>query len=104
PIVKLNKIGRDLPCNLFVKLEMFNPGMSIKYRIGWVMIEEAEKRGDLRPGGTVIESTSGNTGIGLAIAATLKGYRVVFVMPDKVAAEKVANLRAFGAKVITCPT
>lgn len=104
PIVRLNRIGRNLPCNLFVKLEYFNPGLSIKDRIGWVMIEEAEHRGDLKPGGTIIESTSGNTGIGLAIAASIKGYRVVFVMPDKVAVEKVANLRAFGAKVITCPT
>jgi len=104
PIVRLNRIGANLPCNLYVKLEYFNPGLSIKDRIGWVMIEEAERRGDLEPGGTVIESTSGNTGIGLALAATIKGYRVVFVMPDKVSSEKVANLRAFGAKVITCPT
>jgi len=102
--VRLNRIGANLPCNLYVKLEYFNPGLSIKDRIGWVMIEEAERRGDLEPGGTVIESTSGNTGIGLALAATIKGYRVVFVMPDKVSSEKVANLRAFGAKVITCPT
>jgi cystathionine beta-synthase len=104
PIVRLNRIGKDLPCHLFVKLEYFNPGLSIKDRIGWVMIEEAERRGQLQPGGTIIESTSGNTGIGLALAAICKGYRAVFVLPDKVSDEKVANLRAFGARVITCPT
>ena len=86
------------------KLEMLNPGGSVKDRIGIRMIEEAERKGWLRPGGTIVEPTSGNTGVGLAIAAAVKGYSCIFVMPDKVAPEKVALLRAYGAQVVTTPT
>ncbi len=104
PIVRLNRIGRDLGANLFVKCEFMNPGGSIKDRIGWWMIEDAEKRGVLKPGGTIIESTSGNTGFGLAIAAAIKGYQCIFVLPDKMSEEKIKNLRAFGARVVVTPT
>ena len=104
PIVKLNKIGTNCSANLFVKLEFMNPGGSIKDRIGWWMIEDAEKRGALKPGGTIIEGTSGNTGVGLAIASVIKGYKCIFVLPDKMSEEKIKNLRAFGAKVIVTPT
>src|SRR6185503_715787 len=86
------------------KLEMMNPGGSVKDRIGIRMIEEAERKGWLKKGGTIVEPTSGNTGVGLAMAASVKGYRCVFVMPDKVANEKVALLRAYGAEVVTTPT
>lgn len=104
PIVRLNRIGRDVGANLFVKCEFMNPGGSIKDRIGWWMIEDAEKRGALKPGGTIIESTSGNTGFGLAIAAAIKGYQCIFVLPDKMSEEKIKNLRAFGARVVVTPT
>lgn len=104
PIVRLNRIGRDLGARLFVKCEFMNPGGSIKDRIGWWMIEDAEKRGALKPGGTIIESTSGNTGFGLAIAAAIKGYQCIFVLPDKMSEEKIKNLRAFGARVVVTPT
>jgi cystathionine beta-synthase len=104
PVVRLNRVAAGLPCNLYAKLEFMNPGGSIKDRIGWWMIEDAEKRGDLKPGGTVVEGTSGNTGVGLAIAAAIKGYKCIFVLPDKMSNEKVQNLRAFGAKVVVTPT
>ncbi|WP_423908783.1 pyridoxal-phosphate dependent enzyme [Candidatus Spongiihabitans sp.] len=104
PIVRLNKIAEGVNANLFAKLEFTNPGGSIKDRIGWWMIEDAEKRGALRPGGTIIEGTSGNTGVGLAIAAAIKGYKCVFILPDKMSDEKIKNLRAFGARVIVTPT
>lgn len=104
PIVKLNKIGQDSGANLFVKLEYLNPGGSIKDRIGFWMIEDAERRGMLKPGGTIVEGTSGNTGVGLAIAAAIKGYKCIFVLPDKMSEEKIKNLRAFGAKVVVTPT
>lgn len=104
PIVKLNKIGTNCAANLYVKLEFMNPGGSIKDRIGWWMIEDAVKRGVLKPGGTIIEGTSGNTGVGLAIASAIKGYKCIFVLPDKMSEEKIKNLRAFGAKVIVTPT
>lgn len=104
PLVRLNNIGRDLPCPLYAKVEFFNPGGSVKDRIGLNMIEEAEREGRLKPGGTVVEATSGNTGVGLAIACALKGYKAVFVMPDKMSQEKVQLLRAFGAKVLVTPT
>src|SRR5687768_3137762 len=104
PLMRLNKIGRGLQCDLIGKLEMMNPGGSVKDRIGLRMIEAAEREGKLRPGGTIVEPTSGNTGVGLAIAAAIKGYRCVFVMPDKIAEEKRALLRGYGAEVVICPT
>ena len=104
PIVRLNEIADSVPANVFAKLEFMNPGGSIKDRIGWWLIDDAEKRGTLKPGGTVIEGTSGNTGFGLAIAAAIKGYRCVFILPDKMSEEKIRNLRAFGARVVVTPT
>jgi cystathionine beta-synthase len=104
PLVKLSRIGRDLPVPLYAKLEFMNPGGSVKDRVGAFIIEQAEKRGELKPGGTIVEATSGNTGVGLAIAAALKGYKTVFVMPDKMSNEKILFLRAFGAKVVITPT
>jgi cystathionine beta-synthase len=104
PLVRLNRIGRDLPCPLYAKLELMNPGGSVKDRVGAFIIEQAEKRGELKPGGTVVEATSGNTGVGLAIAAALKGYKTIFVMPDKMSNEKILLLRAYGAKVVITPT
>jgi cystathionine beta-synthase len=104
PIVRLDKLGRDVEPTLLAKLEHLNPGGSVKDRIGMPMIERAEREGKLRPGGTIIEPTSGNTGVGLAIAAAIKGYRCIFVMPDKMSQEKIALLRAYGAEVVICPT
>jgi len=104
PIVRLNKVPQRCKANIFAKLEFMNPGGSIKDRIGWYLIEEAEKKGLLKPGGTIVESTSGNTGFGLAIAAAMKGYKTIFVLPDKMSEEKIKNLRAFGAKVVVTPT
>ncbi len=103
-VVRLQKIGRELGCTLLAKLEYMNPGGSNKDRIGLGMIEAAEREAKLRPGGTIVEPTSGNTGVGLALGAALKGYRMIFVLPDKVAAEKISLLRAFGAEVVICPT
>jgi cystathionine beta-synthase len=104
PIVRLDQIGRDVESTLLAKLEYLNPGGSVKDRIGLPMIEQAERDGKLRPGGTIVEPTSGNTGVGLAIAAAIKGYRCIFVMPDKMSQEKIALLRAYGAEVVICPT
>src|SRR2546423_5521473 len=104
PIVRLDKLGRDIAPTLLAKLEYLNPGGSVKDRIGLPMIERAEREGKLRPGGTIIEPTSGNTGVGLAIAAAIRGYRCIFVMPDKMSLEKIALLRAYGAQVVICPT
>jgi cystathionine beta-synthase len=104
PIVRLQKIGRDVAPTLLAKLEYLNPGGSVKDRIGLPMIERGEREGKLRPGGTIVEPTSGNTGVGLAIAAAIKGYRCIFVMPDKMSQEKIALLRAYGAEVVICPT
>ena len=104
PMVRLDRIGRDLPCPLVAKLEILNPGGSVKDRPAAAMIEAAERAGLLRPGSTIVEGTSGNTGVGLAIVAARRRYRCVFVMPDKMAPEKVALLRAYGAEVILCPT
>jgi cystathionine beta-synthase len=104
PIVRLPKVGRDVEATLLAKLEYLNPGGSVKDRIGLALIESAERDGRLRPGGTIIEPTSGNTGVGLAIAAARKGYRCIFVMPDKMSQEKIAMLRAYGAEVVICPT
>jgi len=104
PIVRLQKIGRETRCTLLAKLEYLNPGGSVKDRIGLAMIEAAERDGKLKPGGTIVEPTSGNTGVGLAIAAALKGYRCIFVMPDKMSQEKISMLRAYGAEVVITPT
>ena len=104
PLVRLKRIGRDLPVPLYAKLELMNPGGSVKDRVGAFIIEQAEKRGELKPGGTIVEATSGNTGVGLAIAAALKGYKTIFVMPDKMSNEKILLLRAYGAKVVITPT
>ncbi|HSG41973.1 MAG TPA: pyridoxal-phosphate dependent enzyme [Anaerolineales bacterium] len=104
PLVRLKRIGRDLPVPLYAKLELMNPGGSVKDRVGAFIIEQAEKRGELVPGGTIVEATSGNTGVGLAIAAALKGYKTIFVMPDKMSNEKILLLRAYGAKVVITPT
>ncbi len=99
PMLELQRLDTG-PCRLFLKLELLNPGGSIKDRIGITMIEEAEKRGDLKPGATLIEATAGNTGLGLALAAAQKGYRLILVIPDKMSQEKIFNLRAMGAEVI----
>ena len=104
PVVRLQKIGRELGPTLLVKLEYLNPGGSNKDRIALSMIAEAERTGKLKPGGTIVEPTSGNTGVGLALAAAIKNYKMIFVVPDKVAPEKIALLRAFGADVVICPT
>jgi cystathionine beta-synthase len=104
PIVRLNRVTQGCPANLYVKLEFMNPGGSIKDRIGWWMIQDAEKKGLIKPGGTIVEGTSGNTGVGLAIASAIKGYKCIFVLPDKMSEEKIRNLRAFGAKVVVTPT
>ncbi len=104
PMVKLNNIVKDLPCEVYAKVETTNPGNSIKDRMALQMIEDAEKSGALKPGGVIIEGTSGNTGMGLAIAAVIKGYRCIFTTTDKQSKEKVDALKAFGAEVIVCPT
>ncbi len=104
PIVRLDRFGRDVAPTLLAKLEFLNPGGSNKDRIGLAMIEAAEREGKLRPGGTIVEPTSGNTGVGLAIAAAQKGYRCIFVMPDKMSQEKISTLRAYGAEVVITPT
>src|SRR5690348_14222890 len=99
PMLKLQRMEAG-PCELFLKLEMQNPGGSIKDRIGMSMIDEAEKRGELKPGMTIVEATAGNTGLGLALVAAQKGYRLVLVIPDKMSQEKIFNLRAMGAEVV----
>ncbi|MSQ45825.1 MAG: cystathionine beta-synthase [Ignavibacteria bacterium] len=104
PLVKLNKITKGLKPHVFVKVEFFNPGGSVKDRIGVSIIDDAEKSGRLKPGGTIVESTSGNTGMGLALVAAIKGYKTIFTMPDKMSMEKIRVLRAFGAEVIITPT
>jgi cystathionine beta-synthase len=104
PMVRLDRVGRDLPCPLVAKLEILNPGGSVKDRPAAAMIDAAERAGLLRPGSTIVEGTSGNTGVGLAIVAARRRYRCVFVMPDKMAPEKIALLRAYGAEVVLCPS
>ena len=104
PLVRVNRLAADLPCTVLAKLEFFNPGASVKDRIGVAMVDAAEKSGELKPGGTIIEGTSGNTGAGLALAAIARGYKCVFTTTDKQSPEKIAVLRALGAKVIVCPT
>jgi cystathionine beta-synthase len=104
PMVRLNGLAQDVEPDLLVKVEFFNPGGSVKDRIGLAIIEDAERSGRLKPGGTIIEATSGNTGVGLAIAAAIKAYKTIFVMPDKMSDEKVRLLRAFGGRVVITPT
>ena len=104
PLVRLSKVTEGLRPLILAKLEQLNPGGSVKDRIGLSMLEDAERRGLLRPGGTIVEPTSGNTGHGLAMAAAIKGYKMIFVMPDKMSAEKISLLRAYGAEVVICPT
>src|SRR6266498_4883981 len=104
PLVRLHKVARGVRPALLAKVEFVNPGGSVKDRIGLAMIEAAERAGRLRPGGTIVEGTSGNTGVGLAIAAAIRGYKCIFVMPDKMSQEKVALLRAYGAEVVITPT
>ena len=104
PLVKINKLAEGLPCTVLAKVELFNPGGSVKDRIGVTMIERAERDGLLKPGGTIIEGTSGNTGAGLALVAIAKGYRCIFTTTDKQSQEKIDVLQAFGAEVIVCPT
>ena len=104
PLVRLDRMGRDLPCTLLAKLEFLNPGGSVKDRPAVAMIDAAERDGLLRPGGTIVEPTSGNTGVGLAIVAARRRYKCIFVMPDKMSGEKINLLRAYGAEVIVCPT
>jgi len=104
PIVKLNKIGAQLKCQLYAKCEFFNPGGSVKDRIGYNMVIEAEKEGRIKPGDTLIEPTSGNTGIGLALAAAVKGYRMIITMPEKMSKEKEVVLKSLGAEIIRTRT
>jgi cystathionine beta-synthase len=104
PLVKLNRIGRDVAADIYVKCEYMNPGGSMKDRMTLNLVEHAERRGELNPGGTIVEATSGNTGAGLAMIAAVRGYHCVFVMPDKMSLEKIASLRAWGARVVVCPT
>ncbi len=104
PLVRLQRLARGLEPLLLAKLDYLNPGGSVKDRIGLKMIEAGERDGKLRPGGTIVEPTSGNTGVGLAIVAALRGYRCIFVMPDKVSQEKISLLRAYGSEVVICPT
>jgi cystathionine beta-synthase len=104
PLVRLRAVARGVKPTILAKLEMLNPGSSVKDRIGLRMIEAAEREGLLKPGGTIVEPTSGNTGHGLAIAAAVRGYRCIFVMPDKMSQEKISLLRAYGAEVVICPT
>src|SRR5678815_2733912 len=104
PMVRLNRVGRGLKPTILAKLEYLNPGGSVKDRIGVRMLEAAEREGRIKPGGTVIEGTSGNTGMGLALAAAIKGYQCIFTMPDKMSQEKIDALRALGAEVIVTPT
>ncbi|NUO96062.1 MAG: pyridoxal-phosphate dependent enzyme [Gemmatimonadaceae bacterium] len=104
PLIRLNRVTRGMRTPVYGKAEFFNPGGSVKDRIGLPIIERAEREGRLKPGGTIVEGTSGNTGVGLAIAAALKGYKCIFTMPDKMSQEKVRLLKAFGAEVIVTPT
>ena len=100
PMVQLHKVVKDIPATVLMKVETFNPGHSIKDRMALKMLEDAEARGDLRPGGTIIECTSGNTGMGLALAGAVKGYRAIFTTNDKQSKEKIDLLKAVGAEVV----
>ena len=104
PIVKLHRVGQELECDLYVKCEFFNPAGSVKDRIGWRMVKDAERSGRIKPGDTLIEPTSGNTGQGIALAAAVKGYRCIIVMPDKMSREKQIAIEALGAEIVRTPT
>src|ERR671935_2933853 len=104
PLVRLRRLTEGLQASVYVKVESLNPGGSVKDRVGVAMITEAERRGWLRPGGTIIEATAGNTGVGLAMVAAVRGYRCIFVLPDKMSAEKISLLKAYGADVVITPT
>ncbi len=104
PLIRLSRLARDCKAEVYVKADYLNPGGSVKDRIGITMIDEAERKGFLKPGGTIIEGTSGNTGMGLALVAAVRGYKMVFTITDKQSKEKVDLLKAFGAEVIVCPT
>ncbi len=104
PLIRLRRLTEGLTASVYVKAEFLNPGGSVKDRVGLAMINEAERRGWLRPGGTIIEATAGNTGVGLAMAAAVKGYRCIFVLPDKMSGEKIRLLKAYGAEVVITPT
>src|SRR5919205_3981720 len=104
PLVRLNRVTEGIAATVLAKVEYFNPGGSVKDRIALKMVEEAERSGALQPGGTIVEPTSGNTGVGLAIVAQRRGYSCVFVVPDKVSTDKINTLRAYGAEVVICPT
>ena len=104
PVVKINKIAKNLDCNVFAKCEFFNPGGSVKDRIGWNMVKEAELSGRIKPGDTLIEPTSGNTGQGIALAAAVKGYKCIITMPEKMSQEKQIALEALGAEIIRTPS
>jgi cystathionine beta-synthase len=103
PLVRLNRLAADLAPAVYAKVEMVNPGGSVKDRIAVAMVDEAERSGLLKPGGTIIEATSGNTGVGLAMVAAVRGYRCIFIMPDKMSTEKIRLLKAYGAEVILTP-
>ena len=104
PLIKLNRLGAHLECNLYAKCEFLNPGGSVKDRIGLAMVDAAEKEGRIKPGDTLIEPTSGNTGIGIALAGAVRGYRVIITMPEKMSREKQVVLEALGAEIIRTPT
>ena len=104
PIIKLHRIGQELECDLYAKCEFFNPAGSVKDRIGWRMVKDAERSGRIKPGDTLIEPTSGNTGQGIALAAAVKGYRCIIVMPDKMSREKQIAIEALGAEIVRTPT
>ncbi len=104
PLIRLRRMGEGVAPRILVKLESMNPGGSIKDRVGVAMVDEAERRGWLLPGGTIIEATAGNTGVGLALAAAVRGYRCIFVLPDKMSGEKIRLLKAYGAEIVITPT
>src|SRR4051794_31959615 len=104
PIIKLHTVARHVKASIYVKCEYLNPGGSMKDRVALNIIQDGERRGLLKPGSTIIEATSGNTGMGLALVGAIRGYKAIFVMPDKMAPEKITSLRAFGAQVVVCPT
>ena len=104
PLIRLNRIAAEVASPIYAKVEALNPGGSVKDRVGLTMVAAAERDGFLRPGGTIVEATAGNTGVGLALAAAVKGYRMIAVMPDKMSEDKVSLLRAYGAEVVVTPT
>src|SRR3954462_10331110 len=104
PLVRLKSVARDVPATVLAKVEYLNPGGSVKDRIAVRMVDAAEQSGELKPGGTIVEPTSGNTGVGLALVAQQRGYKCIFICPDKVSGDKINTLRAYGAEVVVCPT